>query len=327
MLIFIIMYGTVLLLALLAACGDEYEEGVLDCVVEDLDGDGSPPPSPLYAALRNQLCTASDRSITKAKLSTVTHFDTSRYSGQVEDQDLWVLEHCVNIKVLALHHGGITDISPLAGLSRLESLDISFNKITDINPLAGLSRLESLDIFSNRITDISPLENLPNLTKLRFSGPDFRQLADMVNLQYLDLSSTEIVDISPLAGLKNLLNLDLSNNKTADLNPLAGMEDLQWLNLDFNRQITDISPLAELKNLQWLNLNFNKIADINALSGLVRLEELSIIQNRIVDLKPLVDNPGLGQGDLVIVGTNPLSEASLNEHIPALEARGVIVRR
>ena len=321
------MYGVFLLLALFAACGDEYEEGVLDCVDEDLDGDSSQPPSSIYTALRKQLCTGADKKITIDQLATVTHLDASRYEGYLEDEDLWVLEHCVNIKVLTMHHRAITDISPLAGLTRLESLDISFNLITDISPLAGLTRLKSLDIYSNRITDISPLKNLPNLTKLRFSGPNFEQLADMVNLQDLDLLGTKIVDISMLAELKNLLNLNLSHNQIVDLNPLAGLADLQWLNLEFNRQTTDISPLAELKNLQWLNLNFNKITDINALSGLVQLEKLSIIQNRIVDLKPLVDNPGFGQGDLVIVGTNPLSEASLNEHIPALEARGVIVRQ
>ena len=107
--------------------------------------------------------------------------------------------------------------------------------------------------------------------------------------------------------------------------PHYKLKSLLNLNLSYNK-IVDLTPLTELKNLQWLNLNFNKINDINALSGLVQLEELSIIQNRIVDLKPLVDNPGLGQGDLVIVGTNPLSEVSRNEHIPVLEARGVIVR-
>ena len=104
------------------------------------------------------------------------------------------------------------------------------------------------------------------------------------------------------------------------------MVNLQDLDL-LGTKIVDIGPLAELKNLRWLNLNFNKITDINVLSGLIQLEELSIIQNRIVDLKLLVDNPGLGPGDLVIVRTNPLNEASLNEHIPALEARGVIARR
>lgn len=45
-------------------------------------------------------------------------------------------------------------------------------------------------------------------------------------------------------------------------------------------------------------------------------------RNRIVDLKPLVDNVGVSQGDIVDVSGNPLSDASKNEHIPALEARG-----
>ena len=85
-----------------------------------------------------------------------------------------MLEHCVNIKVLALHHSGITDVSPLAGLTRLESLDISFNlRITDISPLAGLTRLESLDIFSNPITDISPLKRFAQSNKVTFFRSQF----------------------------------------------------------------------------------------------------------------------------------------------------------
>jgi len=38
-----------------------------------------------------------------------------------------------------------------------------------------------------------------------------------------------------------------------------------------------------------------------------------------------VENPGLGEGDLVTLNYNPLSEESIKEHIPALRARGVTV--
>ena len=67
--------------------------------------------------------------------------------------------------------------------------------------------------------------------------------------------------------------------------------------------------------------------------------EISYYDNMIVDLKPLVDNPGLGnedpvhledglerQSDIVTVQDNPLSDVSRNVYIPALKARGVIVK-
>ena len=68
-------------------------------------------------------------------------------------------------------------------------------------------------------------------------------------------------------------------------------------------------------------------------------DEISYYDNMIVDLKPLVDNPGLGnedpvhledglerQSDIVTVQDNPLSDVSRNVYIPALKARGVIVK-
>jgi len=38
-----------------------------------------------------------------------------------------------------------------------------------------------------------------------------------------------------------------------------------------------------------------------------------------------VDNGGLGAGDKIWLSGNPLSEQSINDYIPELEARGVTV--
>ena len=54
----------------------------------------------------------------------------------------------------------IKDLSPLAGLSRLEWLDCNGNQIKDLSPLAGLSRLERLDCGKNQIKDLSPIQHL-----------------------------------------------------------------------------------------------------------------------------------------------------------------------
>lgn len=163
------------------------------------------------------------------------------------------------------------------------------------------------------------------------------ELEDCINLTTLNLFGNTISDLSPLVGLTKLTNLNLFSNSITDITPLKGLVNLQQLSLNSNR-ITDLRPLASLINLQHLDLQDNRISDITSLKGLNQLEKLYLNDNQIVDLKPLVDNPGLVnenpvhlegdfdfRADVVAVGGNPLSEVSRDEHIPALEARGVIV--
>jgi len=52
---------------------------------------------------------------------------------------------------------------------------------------------------------------------------------------------------------------------------------------------------------------------------------LYLHNNLIADIYPLVQNGGLGTGDIVYLSGNPLSEDSINIYIPELVARGVIV--
>ncbi len=83
--------------------------------------------------------------------------------------------------------------------------------------------------------------------------------------------------------------------------------------------------LAPLVNLQLLHLRANAVVDLTPLTGMTKLIQLDITQNAITDLAPLVANTGLGAGDTVWVGYNPLSTQALTVDIPALQARGVIV--
>jgi len=52
---------------------------------------------------------------------------------------------------------------------------------------------------------------------------------------------------------------------------------------------------------------------------------LELPYNEISRISPLLDNPGLGEGDSVDLCDNPLNEESLSVNIPELEARGVSV--
>ena len=137
---------------------------------------------------------------------------------------------------------------------------------------------------------------------------------------------SEDYDLMLLARCVNLIELKLPDQHVPHLKWLTGLRHLTKLDLSSNFILADLSPLEGLVKLQYLDLRGNNIADITPLQGLVQLKAVNLGENRIVDLKPLVDNVGLSEGAVVIVGGNPLSDISKNEHIPVLKARGVTAR-
>ncbi len=144
--------------------------------------------------------------------------------------------------------GRITDISSLANLTDLESLDLYYNQITDISSLSGLTKLNHLSLHGNQITDISSLEGMTQMEFLWLEKndiTDISSLAGMVNMTVLNLGYTEVSDISVLAGLTNLRDLDLKHTKITDISSLAGLTNLETLNIGDNK-ITDYSPIDGL---------------------------------------------------------------------------------
>ncbi len=58
------------------------------------------------------------------------------------------------------------NLNPLAGLTRLRTLTLGYNRITQLRPLSTLSNLEQLLIDNNMISDLTPLTGLGSLTLL-----------------------------------------------------------------------------------------------------------------------------------------------------------------
>lgn len=157
--------------------------------------------------------------------------------------DISGISNLVNLRQLAIW-GRLDDISPLAGLARLERLEIELNG--SIGALAGLGDLTEL-VLSGEIVDAEVLAQLPALTSLRmwFSGlQSLAPVAGLVNLTSLELPYNELTDISDLSNLGQLEVLDLSDNRITDLSPLSGLSKLQRVNLA-NNYISDIEPLLQ----------------------------------------------------------------------------------
>ena len=199
-----------------------------------------------------------------------------------------VLKHAPNLRKLTFDNDDISDVSLLAELTQLRQLTLNYNRISDVSPLAKLTKLEHLELDNNEyIRDVSPL-------------------AKLTKLELLWLDGNDIWDVSPLAGLTQLRYLTINNNRISDVSPLAKLTQLEGLWL-WGNQISDISPLAELTQLRRLMLNGNDISDVSPLAG------LNLIGTE-------QDPIGLH------IERNPLSYASIHTHIPAMQARGSVVK-
>ena len=265
------------------------------------------PDANLRAAIESALGKASGAPITVAEMATLAEFEAENAAIN----DLTGLEFAANLERLELGHkrvgntdvnsNSISDISPLAGLTNLERLDLEKNSISDISVLAGLTNLTWLNLAYNPISDISPLAGLTNLTWLALNKnptiSDISSLAGLTNLTRLTLHNNSISDISPLAGLTNLTELTLSNNSISDISPLAGLTNLTWLNLTYN-PISDISPLTGLTRLTSLSLENHPLSDLSPLAGLTNLTELNLERSSLSDLSFLAGLTNLRQLDL-----------------------------
>ena len=257
------------------------------------------------------------------------------------------LENLGKLTTLTLNFNEIVDLTPLSGLSRLSYLGLWDNDIDDVAPLRNLTRLFWLDLDRNSVSDIAPLSGLSALTELYLAGNEVTELPDLSSLdelQTLGLASNKLTDIGPIGSLRRLRTLSLSGNsiveitslsnltrleylvldgnRVSDISPLSGLNRLYYLSASNNR-IRDLTPLAEMPRLFFLLLDGNAIRDITALAEVRSLINLDLSDNRIRDIEPLADNAGIGYGDLVYVHGNPLDEASVSNHVPVLQGRGV----
>ncbi len=125
-------------------------------------------------------------------------------------------------------------------LSRYELRDVLWvvvgnDTFSDLTPLANLTNLESLDLYGTEVSDLTPLANLTNLEYLGLYGAevsDLTPLANLTNLEVLSIDGTEVSDLTPLANLTNLEDLYLDDTEVSDLTPLANLMNLKHLRLD-----------------------------------------------------------------------------------------------
>ena len=142
----------------------------------------------------------------------------------------------------------LTDLTPLASLTTVSGLDLSFNQIEDLHPLQNLPNLSFLLLAGNQIEDVTPLANLPNLT-------------------YLVLEQNQIRDVNALAPLTNLTALNLLNNplqqKACPVNPTT----ICLFSDDALAQRTEAEELLQQGRFREALVSFQATLAINEANG------------------------------------------------------------
>ncbi len=102
---------------------------------------------------------------------------------------------------------------------RVTEADLHGRRTSNLSMLAKLKNLETLNLCGTKASDLSPLSELKNLRKLDISYTkviDLSPLAELENLETLHLTNAEVNDLSPLAEVKNLKALHLRKTQVSD---------------------------------------------------------------------------------------------------------------
>lgn len=200
--------------------------------------------------------------ITAAEAAAVTELDLQMPGNdwsipRIADlSDLQYFPNLISLNLSwALAGDGGVDLSPLAGLTKLEGLAIACTNVQGIEPLAALTNLKDLQCWGLwSITDVSPLAGLTELESLRINDnliADVSPLAGLINLQMLCIENNMVSDVSPLSGLSNLKILTINGNPIKDYTPLSdifpGLETCDFELLDHSVPIIITDSVLESK--------------------------------------------------------------------------------
>ncbi len=203
-------------------------------------------------------------------------------------------EHLTEAHLLAcaeidLYGTGITDLTPIAGLTELRVLGLVDTGVVDLNPVAGLAKLQQLKLNGTGVVDLAPIAGLKQLSRLFLDGTSVADLTPVVGLtelEWLFLMSTDIQDVTPVAKLRKLKCLSLSGTRVADLTPINALTQLKWLFLS-QTGITNLASIDALSGLEMLVLDGTSITDLTPIEGLTKLNVLDLRSTGVVDLVPV----------------------------------------
>ncbi len=230
--------------------------------------------------------------------------DAFIYLQDIKNEDL--VKFCQNFPDITCidissKKGMLTSIAPVAGLKNLKNFVLAAESVADMSPLAGLTKLNKLDVSSKSMgPDLKWMTALTNLKTLTLKGgPALTSLEGFPALTgnpRVTISSASPKDLSPLQNLPGT-NLSLSYCTISDLTPLAKMPNLSALDL-YGATVKDFSPLANCPKLKKLTYYAVNNADFSTLGTLKQVVELKGGLTRLDNIAFVAHLPALRPFDV-----------------------------
>lgn len=235
----------------------------------------------------------------------------------------------------------LTDLTALAGLTKLEQFTLSTTGVTALPAITakalGLVRLDLSD--SPALVDLDAMAGWTVAAEgLRMNIADAPSLVSIAGLPALpDGSQIEIQNAPKLASLAGLESLRVASMlwldrvpAVADLEPLAGLEGVGWLVLNDMPKVTTLAPLAKLVDVSGLVLGacYHGGPDLGGMAGLTSLAGLDALTRAPIlgianspGLVSLAGAPNLSTVEqLQVVGNAGLAQADFDELLAGLGA-------
>ena len=192
---------------------------------------------------------------------------------------------------------GMQTLDDLRYFTGLKSLTLQNASGLDLTQLAQLTTLQTLDVAGTTLSDdvLQIIGALPELRSLNISNcavQSINTLVGLTKLEYLNVSNNTISDITALSSMENLTELHLTNNPIRTITYLNNCLQLKVLYVE-NCQISKLSSLAGNTNLEELYASENQIDDIAALEACTALRVLDVSSNEITDISILPQLPEL----------------------------------
>ena len=226
------------------------------------------------------------------------------YYVSLTPEHLSQLEGLNTLKGLFFYQNGLTDLSPLPLLPKLEQVYVNYNKFqslkTIVDTLKDFPNIHHLAIDGNKINDFALLKGLPRLTGFSAANTeieDVKWVQHLPQLKDLTIAGNKVSSIAPLEDVEHLRALIAWRNNIDDLSPLSGLEELRRVDISSN-PVEDLSPLANDPELYYLSARDTKVDDISVLSDKERLGYLYLTNCRIKDISPIENAKNMRKLDL-----------------------------
>ena len=266
-----------------------------------------------------------------ANMTELTHLEIYNYGQDtVSVTDLTPLAGLTKLQELSIP-AEVKSLAPLAGLTELRSLNLqtrngngSYYPLTDISALSGMTKLTTLSLALGDVKDLSPVSGLTSLTDLNLYGnfdcPDLQFLSGLAKLTNLSIELGDVKDLSPVSGLTSLTDLQIYGNfSCSDLQFLSGLTKLRTLRINPNNgegatPLTSLKGLENLTELRELHVNGpGNLTDVEPLANLTKLTTLSLpYRDYSVNEPPALDLSGLS-------GLTKLQALGVNSSVVSLE--------